>query len=339
MALIQGHALTVLAQLEPESVRCCVTSPPFWGLRDYQTGGVEWPDGWHGELGLEATPEEYVAHIVDVFRAVRRVLCQDGTVWLNLGDSYASSWPAPNTRRNVIGSPMADGKRGSQRPPRMGPGLKEKDLIGIPWRVAFALQADGWWLRRDIIWHKPNPMPESCTDRPTTAHEYIFLLTRSAQYYYDAKAISEPCVSGPSDVRKMRRCEERIGGRHKTATDPRLKASAHTHIGRRRAVGNPSGRNKRSVWTISTKPFRHAHFATFPEDIPEICIRAGSEPGDLVLDPFIGSGTTGLVADRLGRRWIGIDANPEYIALAAKRTAQAPLWDLEADAGSGGDRL
>ncbi len=259
LTVLTGDALGQLRTLPDESVQCCVTSPPYWGLRDYST---------EGQLGLEKTPEEYVAKMVEVFREVRRVLRKDGTLWLNLGDSYASAWPAPNTRRNIIDNPISGGKRGQHRPERMGNGLKEKDLCGIPWRVAFALQDDGWWLRSDIIWAKPNPMPESVTDRPTKSHEYLFLLTKSASYYYDAEAIKEKnCVTSEwvEPAPRLERAEVRNG------LNPVKGQVGFYHL------ANPgSGRNKRSVWTVATAPYPEAHFATYPPDLIKPCILAGT---------------------------------------------------------------
>jgi DNA modification methylase len=307
-----GDALELLRQLPDSCVQCCVTSPPYWGLRDY---------GVAGQLGLEPAPEEYVAKMVAVFAEVKRVLRDDGTLWLNLGDSYAAngiSGLAVKGDSSTLGG-TANAAHTAQRK-TVPAGLKPKDLVGIPWRVALALQADGWYLRSDVIWSKPNPMPESVTDRPTKSHEYIFLLSKSAKYFYDAEAVKEPCESGPSDVRKMEESLPRIGGKHKILVDPLSKASSTTNIGRKRSVGNPDGRNCRSVWTIATCPYSGAHFATFPPAIPERCIKAGTKPGDVVLDPFMGSGTTGAVALRLGRQTIGFDLNPEYCkALAADR--------------------
>lgn len=287
------------------------------------------------QLGLEKTPEEYVAKMVAVFREVRRVLRDDGTLWLNLGDSYASAWACK--RRNVVGngSPNESVERG-----RMAEGLKEKDLVGIPWRVAFALQADGWYLRSDIIWHKPNPMPESVTDRPTKAHEYLFLLTKSERYYYDAEAIKEPgsCLSFPD----MNGSTLSGGayGRHtldKAIPEKQRRTDKQRGHGRRHAGFNDRWdamekadqcggmRNKRTVWTVATHPYSEAHFATFPPKLIEPCILAGCPSGGLVLDPFAGSGTTIQVAQNLGRRGVGIELNPQYIALAEERTAQEGL--------------
>ena len=301
--LLQGDCLQQLATLPDASVQCCVTSPPYWGLRDYGTAG---------QLGLEATPDEYVANMVAVFRAVRRVLRDDGTLWLNLGDSYAQAKAGGND-----GVPLE-----WQRPSRANksnvaktfPGIKPKDLVGIPWRVAFALQADGWYLRQDIIWHKPNPMPESVTDRCTKAHEYIFLLTKSARYYYDNEAVKEPV----SDV-SLKRAEYGWDCDRPSTKNASMGGDGiHTEKMGTRFV-NPAGRNKRSVWTVTTKPFKGAHFATFPPDLIEPCILAGSAADTLVLDPFSGAGTTGVVAVQHGRRYIGIELNPVYLEMSRKR--------------------
>jgi DNA modification methylase len=322
--LYQGDALETLKQMEDESINCCVTSPPYWGLRDY---GVD------GQLGLEPTPDEYVAKMVEVFREVKRVLRKDGTLWLNLGDSYAGSWGnyAPtgqggqrpkNTERWQ--REAYEGKA-DWRPPTSNKleGLKPKDLVGIPWRVAFALQEDGWWLRSDIIWAKPNPMPESVQDRPTKAHEYIFLLSKSERYYYDTEAIREPMAKGsekrgPVDFGGKK-------GRHYSppSTDPNYR-NGHEQWGRTYdyRVSNADGnRNRRTVWTIATKPFSEAHFATFPPELPEICIKAGCPEGGTVLDPFAGAGTTLFVAEQLGRNSIGIELNPEYCEIIRRRMA------------------
>jgi DNA modification methylase len=304
-----GDCRDLLSQMAAEGVRVqtCITSPPYFGLRDY---------GHERQIGLEVEPDEYVASLVSVFAAVRSIMADDGTLWLNLGDSYANDgkWGGHTGGKHAKAlhcTPIGRNKRYT--------GLKPKDLIGIPWRVAFALQADGWYLRSDIIWHKPNPMPESVTDRPTKAHEYLFLLAKSERYYYDSEAIQEPCESGPSDVRKMTESRERIGGKHKALDDPLSKASASTNIGRKRSVGSPDGRNRRTVWTVATAPFRGAHFATFPRSLIEPCILAGSPAGGIVLDPFMGSGTTGQVATDLGRQFIGCELNPEYVALHEMR--------------------
>ena len=292
-----GDVRDGLAQLPESSVQCCVTSPPYWGLRDY---------GVAGQIGLEETPEAFVAAIVDVFRAVRRVLRDDGTCWVNLGDSYAG---APGGEQGKQGQRASRTFTARITKPKAGPGLKPKDLVGIPWRVAFALQADGWFLRSDIIWHKPNPMPESVTDRPTKSHEYVFLLTKSARYFYDADSIR--VITGreadPEAYEAAPTWQSGGLGQHAGSdkTAPRL-----TH---------PNGANARTVWTIPSQPFPGAHFATFPEELPTRCIKAGSRPGDLVLDPFTGAGTTALVAIGLGRRFVGCELNPKYAAMARAR--------------------
>ena len=314
--IFQGDVIDRLGELPEESVQCVVTSPPYWGLRDY---------GNDGQLGLEETPENYVEKLVKVFREVKRVLKNDGRVWLNLGDSYASSIKGDNRTReekqkksnlNKNKNPELDKsqyiKQGTYK---VVHGLKPKDLVGIPWRVAFALQAYGWWLRQDIIWHKPNPMPESVTDRCTKSHEYIFLLTKSAKYFYDADGIREPAQDwGIRDRSQLR------GG----TQDELLK-----HRGLKDANFAQTGRNKRSVWTITTRPYKEAHFAVFPPELPELCIKAGTSEGDTVLDPFFGSGTTGWVAQRLGRKWIGIELNPDYVKIAEKRFLQKELFVAE----------
>ena len=266
--IYQGDSLEVLKTFPDEIVDCVVTSPPYWGLRDY---------GESEQLGLEETPQEYVQFLVNVFREVKRVLKDDGTVWLNLGDSYS-----------------------------------EKQLIGIPFRVVFALQDDGWYIRQDIIWAKPNPMPESVKDRCTKAHEYIFLLTKRPHYYYDAESIKEPVIKDDTD--------HRVGGNKYPGKYQNVGTSQNVYT-------NNGFKNKRSVWTITTKPYSEAHFATFPTDIPEICIKASSKEGDTVLDMFAGAGTTGLVADRLGRDAILIELNKDYIKLIEDRLRNdAPMF-------------
>lgn len=310
--IIHGDCLEVLKTLDGNSIDCCVTSPPYWGLRDY---GVE------GQLGLENTPEEYIEKLVSVFREVKRVLKREGTLWLNLGDSYSGSMKGIGSDGTAYAGKKQVTNRGSvgiyhEKPPSTNAiGLKPKNLIGIPWHVAFALQADGWYLRSDIIWHKPNPMPESVRDRPTKAHEYIFLMSKSSRYYYDQDAIREPHSrdwdngkNGGSLVNVPRRQD-----------NPLIRGSGFNHGGQQPPRQNPLGRNKRSVWTVSTKPFREAHFATFPPDLIKPCILAGCPSGGLVLDPFFGAGTTGLVAMKAGRHFIGIELNEEYIEIAKKR--------------------
>jgi len=315
--ILQGDVIECLKDIEDNTIQCVVTSPPYWGLRDY---------GEDEQLGLEETPEEYVENMVKVFREVRRTLKDDGTLWLNLGDSYNG---ASSNRSGQNG--YNDGRKNRNKRYSVGgcKGLKPKDLVGIPWRVAFALQQDGWYLRQDIIWHKPNPMPESVTDRCTKSHEYIFLLTKSANYYYDADAIREPHTwvenkprpSGMSSKGKKYREKVKYGGGG---------TGFSGHSGSYKADGSPLnhplGRNKRSVWKINTQPYKEAHFAVFPEKLPELCIKAGSKKGDIVLDPFFGSGTTGFVAQRLYRKWLGIELNPEYIKIANKRFVQQELF-------------
>ena len=276
-------------------VQMCVTSPPYWGLRDY---------GHAGQLGLELTPAEYVANMVEVFGLVREMLADDGVLWLNLGDSYAS-----DTKGSGGPSAKQESNAGSWYAPRkLNHGLKSKDLCGIPWRVAFALQADGWYLRQDIIWAKPNPMPESVTDRCTKAHEYLFLLAKSERYYYDAAAIAEQ-ASGRSCGNRNYKYDGVPG----METNQGVLAVADVEW---------QERNRRSVWTIATQPYAEAHFATFPRALVEPCIMAGSRVGDTVLDPFMGSGTVGQVAQDLGRHWLGCELNAEYGKLADRRTAQ-----------------
>jgi DNA modification methylase len=382
-----GDALELLRTLEAGSVRCCVTSPPYWGLRDY--GTARWEGGdpacdhagrikprrdtsgspglEHGrfastrgtqpakayaepvreecrcgarridaQVGLERTPAEYVERMVALFAEVRRVLADDGTLWLNLGDTYsgdrgqASRGGPPSASSTLEGNghrgggpklrAMTPSRRRDDAPcPRSDvavTGLKPKDLVGIPWRVAFALQADGWYLRSDVIWAKPNPMPESVTDRPTKAHEYLFLLSKSERYYYDGDAIAEQGTGrAPGNT-----------GPHKYAAAYEAGAEEHrTAQGLERIRSGYETRNRRTVWTIPTQPFPGAHFAVMPEALVEPCVLAGSAPGDLVIDPFAGSGTVGVVALRHGRRFVGLELNPEYVQMARKRIA-GPLF-------------
>lgn len=374
-----GDCRELLRQIPDESVQCVITSPPYWGLRDY---------GVSGQLGLEPSPQEYVAQMVDVFREVKRVLRPDGTLWLNMGDSYSSgsrtTQTTPTLRRD--GHDEAGGKHKYLNNFVVRPGnggLDGKQLIGVPWRLAFALQDDGWWLRSDIIWAKPNPMPESVTDRPTKAHEYIFLLTKSAKYYYDADAVRETFSTEPH------------APGNKTDND-RLTASMGPFDEPERIWGNTNGRNIRSVWTVATHPFSQAHFATFPPKLIEPCVKAGtSEKGQcpecgapwvrvneyggnnrikgharavamghspngptamnragdgravtatiwrpscahdrapvpqVILDPFAGAGTTGLVASRMNRRFIGLELNEDYVSMARNRIYNdAPLLQV-----------
>jgi len=343
-----GDCRDVLRTLPAQSVHTCISSPPYFGLRDY---------GVAGQIGQEARPdclgwangnrcgECFVCTLVDVYREVRRVLRDDGTCWVNLGDSYAASrgkQPAPTNTRNK------DGHVGGAHVPD---GLKSKDLMGMPWRVALALQADGWYLRQDIIWSKPNPMPESVTDRCTKAHEYLFLLAKSAKYYFDAEAITEPLAASSIERLSQRGLEQQAGStRVPGKTNGPMKAVRAK--GNRRtfrgggvytqgqsfdndaepcndSVGNVPNerdvRNKRSVWTVATQPYKEAHFATFPPALIEPCVLAGCPVGGTVLDPFGGSGTTGEVADALGRDSILIELNPEYVELADRRTQQGGL--------------
>ena len=319
--LFCGDALGVLKTLPTESVRCCVTSPPYWGLRDY---GVE------GQLGLETHPDAYVERLVTVFREVRRVLTGDGTLWLNLGDGYAAGG------RGGGGAFMAERREATWqkrstlngwRPPPTG--LKAKDLVGIPWRVAFALQADEWWLRSDIIWAKPNPMPESVTDRPTRGHEYVFLLSKSARYYYDAAPLRTPLKA--TSVSRLAQDVESQAGSINGPMKAVARADKQSGHGRQHAGFNArwnamskdeqqaAGANARTVWTIPTQAYSGAHFATFPEELARRCLLAGSAVGDTVLDPFGGSGTVARVATANGRDSIYVDLNPAYVCLAEQR--------------------
>jgi len=364
LRIIVGDCREVLRSLDAESVQCCVTSPPYWKLRDYGTamweGGDEAcnhsPEQRGGgtasakdcpcgavrvdyQLGLESTPEQYVAGMVDVFREVRRVLRNDGTLWLNLGDTY-------NAYNGGAGPGSKLSKNKTEQRPKLPTGfglqdksLKPKDLIGIPWRVALALQADGWWLRQDIIWSKPNPMPESVTDRCTKGHEYVFLFAKSKRYYFDAKAISETAVTPdtaacnqwgrPEDTPLGQRPNKRpgrrvnpIGGKkYNDSTNPQHRTKSnddYTSNGRR---------NRRSVWTIASQPCNEAHFATMPPELARLCILAGCPTGGTVIDPFSGAGTTGLVASNLNRKYVGIELNPGYAAMSRRRIQEsAPLF-------------
>ena len=320
--IICADALVGLGKIEACSVDVCVTSPPYFGLRDY---GVE------GQIGLERTPEEYVGRLVPVFREVKRVLRDDGALWVIIGDSYTGSWGNYGGQNRGCGKQRAVVKGSLQSPAwddltdyrpaasRKLDGIKPKDLIGIPWMLAFALREDGWYLRQDIIWQKPNAMPESVKDRCTRAHEYLFMLTKSPRYYYDNDAIKESALKntsqpmrGSSVSRRLnseRRKQDGHGRRHEGFNE-RYFAEGQQPAARR---------NKRSVWTVTTKPFKGAHFATFPPDLIEPCVLASSRVGWLVIDPFCGSGTTGVVALKAGRRFIGIDINPEYCGIAERR--------------------
>ena len=338
-----GDCIESMRTLQDQSVNTCVTSPPYYGLRDY---------GMTGQIGLEETPAEFVGRLVEVFREVRRVLRNDGTVWVNMGDTYASIAggyaPAGSAGKHDIVSQATRGAvlRGKRRSPPIG--LKQKDLMGIPWRLAFALQDDGWYLRQDIIWHKPNPMPESTRDRCTKSHEYMFLLSKSPRYYYDQDAIKEPVAL--SSITRMAQDIEQQRGSDRVPGKPNgpMKAvrskrdsfkrddskreqpipgqSLGTHRPDRAESAWPlDTRNKRSVWTVPTQGFKGAHFATFPPDLIRPCILAGAPLGGVVLDPFGGAGTTAVVAMQEGRESILCELNPEYAAMAERRIAAAWL--------------
>ena len=281
---------------EGVKVQTCITSPPYFGLRDY---------GHEGQIGLESEVGDYVRNLVDVFALVRDLLCEDGTLWLNLGDSYSGSGKGPS--KSLNGEHHHLEHKHSKIVPD---GLKPKDLIGIPWRVAFALQADGWYLRQDIIWHKPNPMPESVRDRCTKNHEYIFLLSKSPKYYFDNESIKEP-------VKEDWGTRDRTNGKYHNEG-----SGLQPHSGLEKSYEMA---NKRSVWTVTTKPFHGAHFAVFPPDLIEPCVLAGSKPLDIVLDPFMGSGTTAAVAQRLNRKYLGCELNTDYEPLQKDRLKQPSL--------------
>ena len=371
--LLAGDCRDVLAALRAESVQCVVTSPPYYGLRDYQTALWDGGDAAcdHGaayrerrnadrqagvdggvpgserdplrsvckcgavrvdrQIGLEATPDEYLATMVGVFREVRRVLRRDGTCWVNMGDGYVSSPNGPSdwTKSGLKGIASARYRATlnagtSQTVGKTQAGLAPKQLLLMPARLALALQGDGWWVRSDIIWSKPNPMPESVTDRPTSAYEHVFLLTRSARYYYDADAVRE--ASDASEASKARYAYGRYEGAGDAKRFERSGKPDYLTVNGN-DYGQAAGRNLRNVWTIATSPFSAAHFATFPPELAERCIRAGTRPGDMVLDPFAGAGTTLLVADRLQRDAVGIELNTGYTELAMERCrADAPLF-------------
>lgn len=341
--ILQGDCIEMMRTLPDGCVRTCVTSPPYFGLRDY---------GAEGQIGLENTPEAFCQSLVEVFREVRRVLADDGTLWVNLGDTYAANRggttpPAQTVAGGVNGKGGPKERRGQKdgyNPTRdcTRYGLKHKDLIGIPWRVAFALQADGWYLRQDIIWSKPNPMPESVKDRCTKAHEYIFLLSKSPKYFFDSDAIRNPpspellkqVIEGykGSDTKDyaVANAQSASSTKARIIEGARKKLRGHTreHEGFRdkwdgltKAEQQMLGSNRRSVWNVATKPFKGAHFATFPPELIEPCVLSGSSEGDLVLDPFAGSGTTGVVALKHGRRFVGCELNPEYVEVAHHRIA------------------
>lgn len=330
LKIICGDALQQLRMLKPESVQCCVTSPPYWGLRDY---------GCAGQMGREESPAEFVGNMVQVFEEVRRVLRSDGTLWVNMGDSYAT--PPGSSGHQGKGGLRASRSFTASSSSRKGlGGLKPKDLCGVPWRLAFGLQDAGWYLRSDIIWHKPNPMPESVSDRPTKAHEYIFLLTKQERYFYDGDSIREP-ASPNTHSRLAQDVENQIGSFRANGgakTNGAMKAVQRKQPKGCASPGRvkdnesmdsalsimPIDRNKRTVWTVPTYSFSGAHFATFPPNLIKPCIMAGSRAGDVVLDPFGGSGTTGQVALELGRSAILIELNPAYVELIKKRCTITP---------------
>ena len=347
--IYQGDCLEVLKTFPDKSIDCCVTSPPYYGLRDYGTG--KWiggdPNCPHRrmskysentitghkqielvanvgdaiyktvcplcgairedkQIGLEETPEEYINKLVKVFREVKRCLKDDGTLWVNIGDSYAGTGDKGNTKDPK----NPQGRNGqSIAVNRVVEGVKQKDLIGIPWMLAFALRADGWYLRQDIIWSKPNPMPEPVKDRCTKSHEYIFLLSKSSHYYFNHDAIQEKALY--ADDRRANKGRIEYSGKRADGDDDKAQQSF---------VSITETRNKRDVWSVTPKAVKDAHFATYPEELIEPCILAGSEVGGVILDPFFGSGTTGRVAERLGRKWVGIELNPKYIEIAERRT-------------------
>lgn len=305
--VIPGDCRAVLRKhVADASVRVCVTSPPYFGLRDY--GSAE-------QIGLERSVDDYCSALVAVFREVRRCLTDDGTLWLNLGDSYAGSGRGWDSGRSGLQGSTESQDQAKVARERQGTcaagGVKHGDLQGVPWRVALALRADGWYLRQDIIWHKPNPMPESVTNRCTKAHEYIFLLAKSRRYFFNAAAMQEPATGRPPGNTRPTKAARTGDAHHATTT------GLHK-------IGARETRNKRSVWTVSVKPFKEAHFATFPPDLIEPCVLAGSAPGDLVLDPFGGAGTTAVVAKRHGRRFFICDTNPDYLAIAHRRLSDVP---------------
>jgi DNA modification methylase len=355
--IICGDSLEVLKTIPDESIDCCITSPPYWGLRDYGTGN--WvggspeckhqmprnngrvtpgdkqstnagsqPDTWKTcgkcgatkedqQIGLEKTPEEYVAKMVEVFREIKRVLKKEGTLWLNLGDTYSATRWTNKAGTGFQGEGSASNVRIEKET-----GLQPKNLTGIPWLVAFALQKDGWILRQDIIWHKPNPMPESVTDRCTKSHEYIFLLAKSQKYYFDNDAIKEPAnYDGRKDT--VMKGSEKYKDHIMPNGSPQTVASGRHERWNKDKEGNYI-RNKRSVWTVNTKPFKEAHFATFPEDLIIPMVKAGCPEGGIILDPFMGAGTTGVVCKKLGRNYLGTELNPKYVEIAEKRINSIP---------------
>jgi len=325
--IILGDCITGMKTLPDGCVQTCITSPPYFGLRDYQGG--------EAEIGQEDTVDGYVQKMVEVFREVRRILRDDGTVWLNLGDSYMAAKnvaPPPQTIGGQRGMPsdFVPGNRREQK------GLKQKDLIGIPWRVALALQADGWYLRQDIIWSKPNPMPESVEDRCTKSHEYIFLLSKKPKYYYDHEAIKEPLAE--ASIGRAQRKQKLIDREGVGTLGKQIQNgvdATHGYAGLAMGRNGKTGysedgkRNKRSVWTVTTKAYKGAHFATYPKDLILPCVLAGCPVGGTVFDPFTGSGTTAVVALKNGRNYIGTELNPEYVQIAEARIKESVPQTLE----------
>ena len=308
--IINGNSLEVLKSLPDNSIDCCVTSPPYYALRDY---------GCDGQIGLEETPEKYIERLCDVFSEVRRVLTPEGTLWLNIADSYwGGGWR--NAQFNEHSGDIQKGSKGTycglSLPACKGKvgEYKPKDLIGIPWMLAFTLRSQGWYLRQDIIWQKPNPMPESVTDRCTKSHEYIFLLSKSQKYYFDYESIMEPCAD---QERNNFQSGSRANGINKDRNDNDLGERSKTW--KPKTIDNQKVRNKRDVWEVNTKPCKEAHFATYPFELIKPCILAGCPENGIVLDPFMGSGTTAIVARSLNRNYLGVELNPEYIKIAHKR--------------------
>ncbi len=318
--ILTGSCLETLPTLAPESVQCCVTSPPYWGLRDY---------GHPGQFGLEKTPQEYVENMLRVFREVRRVLRNDGVLWLNLGDSYAGGNGTTGNNPSSKSTLTTNNGKGPKPGDKFSAanagafivrdhGMKRKDLVGIPWRVAFALQADGWWLRSDCIWSKPNPMPESVTDRPTKAHEYVFMLSKSERYYFDAGSVREQAF---------------YGNHHRNVTTQQASnvPNASPHRGLRECPGPEAGRNIRTVWQIATEPCKEAHFAVMPRALARRCILAGCPVGGTVLDPFGGAGTVALESVASQRNAVICELNPEYADIARRRLrSEVPMFATEA---------
>jgi len=295
-----------------KKIQTIVTSPPYWGLRDYGIDSVEWNDSWVGNLGDEDTPEQFVQHLCSIFDKAGELLKDDGTLWVNIGDTYFGSkgghWDGGNS---ITSDATGENYRIHRNAPPKHEYIKVKDLTGIPWKFAFAMQKRGWYLRQDIIWHKPNPMPEAVTDRCVKSHEHIFLLSLKPRYYFDHEAIQEKA--------------KYVGDNRASRGDSRIDVSLAANMA---ATSQPTQefRNKRDVWTINTASSKEAHFAVFPEKIPELCIKAGTKEGDIVLDPFMGSGTTAFVAQRLGRKWIGFELNDKYTDLINRKTAQGELF-------------